>query len=160
IYSAVHVLADGTLAITGLAREGFNADSDPFVKIVAPKPGSLSIRSGRHLLLGYERGAILTGGEHVVFSAGPVRRALEAAAQAAGLDDEAVPDSLAAVQSLAREMAAHGRGGILIVSCEELPRIVESATYRMRLDSSVTSLLRLARRISRKRPNNPPSGAR
>ena len=63
IYSAVRVLEDGTLAITGLAREGLNADSDPFVKIIASRPGCLSIRRGRDLLLGYERGAILTGGE-------------------------------------------------------------------------------------------------
>src|SRR5215471_13839444 len=121
IYTAVQVLDDGRLAITGLAREGVNADSDPFVKIVASRPGCLSIRSGRDLLLGYERGTVLTGGEDIVFSAGPVRRALEQAAVRAGLDEEAAPNYLDAVRSLVREMAAHGRGGILIINPEEHP---------------------------------------
>ena len=47
IYSAVSILSDGSLGISGLAREGFNVDPDPFVKIIATRPGSLSIRSGR-----------------------------------------------------------------------------------------------------------------
>jgi hypothetical protein len=159
IYSAVHVLDEGTLAIIGLAREGFNTDADPFVKIIASKPGCLSIRSGRDLLLGYERGVILTGGEDVVFSAGPVRQALEATARGAGLDDEALPDYLDAVRSLVREMAAHGRGGILIISPEQHPRVAEAGTYRMARDSSLASLLRLARRIGRKMQADQRSGA-
>ena len=122
IYSAVNVLSDGRLAITGLAREGFNVVPDPFVKIIASRPGCLSIRRGRDLLLEYHRGTILTGGEDVVFAAGPVRRALEATAHAADLDDDTVPDYVDAVRSLVREMAAHGRGGILIVSTEECAR--------------------------------------
>ena len=150
IYPAVHILDSGKLAITGLAREGFTSDSDPFIKILVPKPGCLSIRSGRDLLLAYERGVILTGGEDVVFSAGPVRRALETTARVAGLDDDVVPDYLDAVRALVREMAAHGRGGILIISPEQLPRVAESATYRMVLDSSLASLFRLARRIGRR----------
>jgi len=159
IYSAVRLLEDGHLAITGLAREGVNADSDPFIKIVASRPGCLSIRGGRDLLLGYERGAILTGGEDVVFAAGPVRRALEAAARAAGLDDDAVSGYLDAVRSIVREMAAHGRGGILIISPEEHPRVGESVTYRMVRDSSLAALLRLVRRIKEKQ-DDPLSGPR
>ena len=155
IYSAVRVLEDGSLAITGLAREGLNADSDPFVKIVASRPGCLSIRGGRDLLLGYERGTILTGGEDVVFSAGPVRRALEATARAAGLDGDAVSDYLDAVRSLVREMASHGRGGILIISPEEHPQVAESAPYRMVLDSSLVALLRLVRHIGGKQDAAP-----
>jgi Probable sensor domain DACNV len=149
IYSAVNVRPDGSLVITGLAREGFSVTSDPFVKIIASRPGCLSIRCGRDLLLEYERGAILTGGEDVVFAAGPVRRALEDAAHAADLDDDAVPDYVDAVRSLVWEMAAHGRGGILIVSDEEWPDVAEAATYRMAVDSSVASLLRLARHLGR-----------
>jgi hypothetical protein len=147
IYSAVGVLENGSLAITGLAREGLNADSDAFVKIIASNPGCLSIRRGRDLLLGYERGTILTGGEELVFAAGPIRRALEATARAAGLGGEAVSDYLDAVRSIVREMAAHGRGGILIISHEEQPQVGESATYKMALDSSLAALLRLVRRI-------------
>ena len=147
IYSAVNVMPDGSLVIAGLAREGFSVVSDPFVKIVTSRPGCLSIRSGRDSLLEYERGAILTGGDDILFTAGLVRRALEEAAHAADLDDDAIPDYVDAVRSLVREMAAHGRGGILIVSTEEWPEVAETATYRVAVDSSVASLLRLARRL-------------
>jgi hypothetical protein len=155
IYSAVRVIDDESLAITGLAREGVNADSDAFVKIIASNPGCLSIRRGRDLVLGYERGTILTGGEELVFSAGPIRRALEATAAAAGLDGDAVSDYLDAVRSIVREMAAHGRGGIVIVSHEERPQVAESATHKMMLDSSLAALLRLARRIKWKQDVDP-----
>ena len=58
VYSAVDVIEGHGLAITGLAREGFNGGEDPFIKIVASRPGCLSIRSGRELVIGYERGVI------------------------------------------------------------------------------------------------------
>jgi hypothetical protein len=147
IYSAVNVLPDGSLVIAGLAREGVSVVSDPFVKIITFRPGCLSVRSGRDSLLEYERGVILTGGDDILFTAGLVRRALEEAAHAADLDDDAIPDYVDAVRSLVREMAAHGRGGILIVSTEEWPEVAETATYRVAVDSSVASLLRLARRL-------------
>jgi hypothetical protein len=152
MYSAVQMIEAGALAIVGLAREGFNTDTDPFLKIVATRPGCLSLRSGRDLLLEYERGMVLTGGENVVIAAGPVRRALEQTATMAGLDDETVPDYLDAVRSLVREMAAHGRGGILIVSPDQHPYVAQRAPYRMALDSSLASLLRLAHRIGRNKP--------
>jgi len=147
IYSAVRVVEDGSLAITGLAREGQNADSDAFVKIIASNPGCLSIRRGRDLLLGYERGTVLTGGEELVFAAGPIRRVLETTARAAGLDGDAVSDYLDAVRSIVREMAAHGRGGIVIISHEEQPQVAASAPYKMVLDSSLAALLRLVGHI-------------
>jgi hypothetical protein len=160
IYSAVNVQPDGSLVITGLAREGFSVVRDPFVKIIASRPGCLSVRCGRVVLLEYERGAILTGGEDVVFAAGPVRRALEDTAHAADLDDDAVPDYVDAVRAIVWEMAAHGRGGILIVSIEERPDVAEAATYRMAGDSSVASLLRLARHLGRaKVGDRPPQAA-
>jgi hypothetical protein len=148
IYTAVNMRPDQSLVIAGLIHEGFNVDPDPFVKIIASKPGCLSIRSGSDLLLGYERGTILTG-EHVGFNAGPVRRALEAMSLAAGLDNDAVADYVHVVRSLVEEMASHGRGGILIVSDEEHPDVVTTAPYRMVHDSSLASLLKLARRLGR-----------
>ena len=157
IYSAVNVRPDGSLVITGLAREGFSAAPDSFVKIIASRPGCLSVRRGRDLLLEYERGAILTGGEDVVFAAGPVRRALEDAAYVADLDDDAVSDYVDAVRAVVREMAAHGRGGILIVSPEEWPDVAEAATYRMAGDSSIASLLRLARHLGRAKGGDRPA---
>ena len=147
IYSAVGVLDDGRLAITGLAREGVNARPDPFVKIVAARPGCLSIRSGRDLAIEYERGVVLTVGDDQVFSAGPVHHALEAIAQGAGVEDDVVPHYLDAVGFLVREIAAHGHGGILIISPDQQPSVAESAPYRMSLDSSLAALLRLAWRI-------------
>ena len=91
---------------------------------------------------------------------GPVRRALEATARAAGLDDEVVPDYVDAVRALVREMAAHGHRGILIVSFEEYPTAAEGATYRMALDSSLASLLRLARRLHRAKRSDRASRSR
>jgi hypothetical protein len=152
MYSAVRVLEDGSLAITGLAREGANADSNAFVKIITSSPGSLFIRRGRDLLLGYERGTILTGGEELVFSAGAIRRALEMMARAADLDGDAISDYLGAVRSIVREMVAHGRGGIVIISHEQEPQIAGSATYKMTLDSSLAPLFRLVGHI-RSRPD-------
>jgi hypothetical protein len=150
MYTAARVVDDQRLAIMGLAREGMNTESDPFVKIVVSRPGGLSVRSGRDRLLEYEHGAILTGGDDVVFSEGPVRRALEATATAAGLDTSTVPDYLDSVRALVREMAAHGRGGILIINTEEQPQIAVTATYKMILDASLAPLLRLSRLIARK----------
>ncbi|HUK33634.1 MAG TPA: hypothetical protein VLV86_06975, partial [Vicinamibacterales bacterium] len=158
LYTAVNMTDDGTLVISGLIREGFNVDPDPFVTIVAPRPGCLSIRSGGDLLLGYERGAVLAGGESAWFAAGPVRRALEEMARAAGLDDDVVPDYVRAVRSLVGDMTAHGRGGILIVSHEDQPEVAATATYRMMLDSSLSSLLRLAKRVGRAQPPDRPVG--
>ena len=149
IHIGVNVLQDGRVAITGLAREGFNTDGDPFVRILASRPGCLSIRCGRELILGYEHGSILTGGENLVFVAGPVRHALEMIARAANMDDAAVPDYLDAVRSLVREMAAHGHGGLLVISPEERP-LVPSAPYRMSVNSSIGALLRLTQRIKPK----------
>src|SRR5262249_48811718 len=104
---------------------------DPFVKILASRPGCLSIRSGKDLLLAYERGAILTGGEDALFSRGPVRQALEATARAADLDEDAVPGYVDTVVSLVHEMASHGRGGILVISPDDEPEVSESAAYGM-----------------------------
>ena len=143
IYSAVGVLDDGRLAITGLAREGFNGGPDPFVKIIASRPGCLSIRSGRDLVIEYDRGSILTFGEDERFSTGP-RRALEAIARGAGVDDDVVPHYLDAVAFLVHEIVSHGRGGILIISADELASVAESVPYGMIPDSSLAALLRLA----------------
>jgi hypothetical protein len=101
---------------------------------------------------------LLTGGEDVVFFAGPVCRALEATARAAGLEDDVVPDYIDAVRSLVREMAAHGRGGILVIGFDEHPHVSPAATYKMAPDSSLASLLSLARRIGRAKRGNPQAG--
>jgi hypothetical protein len=148
MYSAVGVLPDGTLAIIGLAREGVNTGPDPFVKIVTSRPGCLSIRSGRELVIEYERGAILSvTGDQVFAADGSIHGALTAIAHSGGVEDHVVPHYLDAVVFLVREMIAHGRGGILIVSHEADPAVAESAPYAMVLDSSVASLLRLAWRL-------------
>jgi len=147
IYSAVSIQPDGRLAIAGLAREGVHSGPDRFAKIIALRPGSLSVRMGREVLLEYERGALLTEREGVVFDSGPVRAALETIARAADVGGAAVPDYVDAVRSLVREMAAHGHGGILIVSSEERPRVASAAAYKMLTDSSLASLIRLARRV-------------
>ncbi len=156
IYSAVGLLDDGSLAITGLAREGFTAAPDPFIKVVASRPGCLSVRSGRDLVVAYERGAILPVGEDEVFSVGPIHRALSAIARGASVDADVIPRYLDVVGFLVREIVAHGRGGILIISADEHPPVAASASYRMLPDSSLAALLRLAWRSGRKGTVEPP----
>jgi len=146
LYSAACVV-DGRLALIGLAREGPSADADPFIKIVASRPGSLSVRSGRSWHVEYERGTIVTGGEDVVLTSSPVRHALELSAQAAGMEEESVTGYLDAVRALVAKLSAHGRGGILVISREEQPTVPRTGSYRMARDSSITSMLRLAHRI-------------
>jgi sensor domain DACNV-containing protein len=146
IYTAVSLLQNGKLVIAGLAREGFNAEPDPFVKVIAAHPGSLSIRSGSDLLVGYERGTTLTEGGDAVFVAGPVRHRLQTMARAAGLDEDVVPEYVKAVRALVREMAAHGRGGILVIS-EEHHALAHVPAYHMKADSSLASLLQLSHHL-------------
>jgi hypothetical protein len=155
IYSAVGVLDDGTLAITGLAREGVRAESDPFIRIVAPRPGCLSIRGGGDLAIEYERGAVITVSDDAVFASGPVHYALKTIAGSAGMDEDVISHYLDAVVLLVREIVAHGRGGILIISPEEHPVVAESTPYRMVLGFSLGTLLRLAWRVRGKGHRDP-----
>jgi len=161
IHCAVGVLEDGTLGIVGLAREGFSTGSDPFIKIVASRPGCLSIRSGRDLILEYERGTIVTVDDDGVFTGGAVHRALRTIARSAGVDEEVVPRYVDAVGFLVREIVAHATGGILIISAEQQPAVAESAPYRMALNSSLAALLRLGWRagVGGSDANHPPSEA-
>jgi hypothetical protein len=148
IYSAVGVLEDGSLAITGLAREGVNSGPDPFVKILTSRPGCLEIRSGRDLVIEYERGAIMAVTDDPVFAAdSSIHRALKTIASNSGVEEHVVPHYLDAVSFLVHEMIAHGRGGILIIGTEEEPAVTGTAPYAMMIDSSVAALLRLAWRI-------------
>jgi hypothetical protein len=162
IYSAVGVLEDGTLAVIGLAREGVNSGPDPFVKIFTSRPGCLEIRSGRELVIEYERGAILAVTDDPVFAAdSSIHRALTTIASNSGVEEHVVPHYLDAVAFLVREMIAHGRGGILIIDTEEEPAVTGAAPYAMVLDSSLASLLRLAWRIGSGSPALPvTAGAR
>lgn len=128
------------LEVVGLAREGLNLEGDPYLKVVAPRPGMLSIRCGPDRLLAYERGAIATGSDDVLFARGPVRTSLEDAALGAGLKGAAVEEYLHAVRAILREMAAHGRGGILVIGGQE-SRATESA-YRVLSDTPLAALLK------------------
>jgi hypothetical protein len=146
LYSAV--LAEGErLSIAALARQG-RAVADPFVEIVAPAPGCLSVRKGQDRLLEYERGGILPSVEGVAFSTGRIRHALESIARAAGLGDSVVPDYVDTVRAVIRRMAAHGRGGILVLSAAKGAREAEAATYRMQGATSLSSVLRLSRHLA------------
>jgi hypothetical protein len=149
LYAATSVL-DGKLALIGLAREGPSAEADPFIKIVATRPGSMSVRSGRSWHIEYERGTIVTGGEDVVMAEGPVRVVLESSARDAGMEDDSVIGYLDAVRALVGKLQAHGRGGILVFSHEEAPAVARTSSYRMARDSSITSMLRLAHRVGRR----------
>jgi hypothetical protein len=150
LYSAVGVLDNGRLAIIGLAREGIHSGIDPFMRIVASRPGCLSVRNGRDLDIEYERGIVVTLSDEAVFAAGPVHRALATIARSAGMDEEVIEPYLDAIAVLVREIVAHSHGGILVISPDEHPSIAESAPYRIGLDFSLGALLRLAWRIREK----------
>jgi CheY-like chemotaxis protein len=138
----VEVRCDGDdLAISGLAREGVNLEGDPFLKIVSPKPGALSLRSGRTHLLEYEHGRILGAEADVVLAPGPVRRALEASALASGVPVDVVSGYVDAVHSLVEELSAHGSGGILVCGTDERPEPPGESGYGTFPDVSVASIL-------------------
>jgi hypothetical protein len=151
VYTKVR-LVEGRLQIAGLAREGFNYEGDPYLKVMVPKPGSLSVRTGHDRVLDYERGSLLTGGEEVAISAGPVRRALEAFAREADLSGEAVGAYLDMVRAVVREMAAHGRGGILVIASHDHDDVRDLPGYRTEPDGSPISLLRELQRGPRRPP--------
>jgi len=134
-------LRERGLFITGLAREGQNRDGDPFLKVVAQRPGALSVRSGDETLLEYARGEVAAVAEEVTASPGIVRRALEACARRALLRDGVLPEYLAMVREIVAEMSEHGHGGILVISPEERPQLPVGAAYPTEDASSIGRLL-------------------
>lgn len=140
IYTKVE-LSDRGLRVVGLAREGLNRRGDPYLKVVAPRPGVLSLRRGNEHLVEYEHGRIGDRAQDVVLGAGVVRRSLEERARQAGLSDASIGDYLNTVRALVRAMAAHGHGGILVISAEASPEVPAGASYRTRNDSTIGRLL-------------------
>ncbi len=116
------------LVVTGLAREGINVEGDAFLKVVVPQPGALSIRVGRRHLLEYEHGHVQAPSGDVVFSQGPVRRALEEVAVAVGVEN-AVDAYLDAVRALVGEMTGHGAGGIMVFTPDPQSVLPTDAPY-------------------------------
>ena len=146
----------GMLAIIGLARESASGEGDPFLALVTARPGGLSIRSGRRQVLDYDHGRVRGAREDVLLSIGPVRRALEASALASGLSLLAVPAYLEVVRSLVGEMAAHGRGGILVFSVDAEPALPANSPYETELDGALTGILARLYAHERERANAPP----
>lgn len=120
------------LSIIGLAREDLELAGDVFLKVVAARPGALSIRSGKERIFEYEGGAIVEASERFFFAAGPVRETLEASAIAAGLSQAETVDYLSVVSTVALGMVEHGRGGILVVSRQDPPDVPVRSPYRIR----------------------------
>jgi hypothetical protein len=148
LYTKVQLLSDG-LAVTGLARKGMNVMDEPFIELIVPRPGALSIRSGRLGILEYERGYILESSDSLLLAGGAIRQGLEGIARTAEIEGEALPDYLELVRGLLQAMAAHGHGGILIISAEEKPELPEDAPYRLVPDSSLATLMRLSQLLGR-----------
>ncbi len=125
------------LEIVGIAREGFRHDEHAVLKIIASSPGTLEVWSGGERALEYRRGLVRTPPENVLLATGPVRRALESFAR-----EECAPRSyLSSVSELVRAMAAHGYGGILIVSCEASPTFSGEVGYLTESDVPMCALL-------------------
>ena len=140
MYAKVEVGEQG-LYLAGLAREGSNDGADPYLKVLAQSPGCLTILRGEDRLLEYTHGYIDAAGEDVILARGAVRRALESCAKSAGFGEEVIPDYLSTVRAVVREMATHGRGGILVVSPDAQPRLPAGASYETRDDGTMGQLL-------------------
>jgi len=140
MYTKVEVSPAG-MRVVGIARQGTKRDHDPYLEVVAARPGFLSVRHGDRPLVEYEHGKINDNPPDVFFEAGRVRRALERCASNAELGASAVPDYLGTVRALVREMAAHGTGGILIISGERSPQLPLKASYRTESDAAIGELL-------------------
>ncbi|NUP11524.1 MAG: hypothetical protein HOW73_36225 [Polyangiaceae bacterium] len=135
-------LRRGRLEILGLTREGNNGEGDPYLKVLAPRTGDMSIRCGREHLIDYERGAVVNTGDNVVFKRGAVRRTFEEAATALGLHGRGVDAYVDAVRALVREMTEHSRGGILVIGNENGPSVPEWGSYSTRYDTPIAELLK------------------
>lgn len=134
-------LSDRGLRVVGFAREGLNREGDPYLKVVAPRPGVLSLGRGNERLVEYEHGRLGDRAEDVILAAGVLRRSLEQLARDAGLGDATIGDYLHTVRALVRAMAAHGHGGILVIGSEASPEVPAGASYRTRNDSTLGQLL-------------------
>jgi hypothetical protein len=158
LYTKVQLLSGG-LAVTGLARKGMNLTDEPFIELIVPRPGTLSIRSGRLGILEYEHGYILESSDRLLLGGGAVREGLESIARTAEIEEEALPDYLELIRGLLQAMAAHGHGGILVISADEKPELPRDAPYRLVPDSSLATLLRLSRLIGRSDDRTRPPSA-
>ncbi len=136
LFAMVALAADG-LEIVGLAREGFRADRDVVLKIVAPSPGTLEVWCGAKRVLEYVRGTVQTPPENVLLAAGPVRRALESFARSEGVSDGYV----AVIASLVRSVSGHGYGGILVVCAEGEPALADEEGFVTDADVPLCVLL-------------------
>lgn len=155
MYAKVELKPHG-LALAGLAREGSNQSGDPYLKILAQNPGFLTVQRGEDRVLEYTHGHIAETAEDVIVAPGRVRRALETCARNAELGDDALPDYLSTVRAVVREMAAHGRGGILVVSPDAQPRLPVGAAYDTQDDGTMGQLLQfLDGSASGRKPSGP-----
>ncbi len=132
---------DGRLMIVGLARERVNLEGDSAIKIVAPRPGDLSVRIGKVNVLDYERGRVNASRGGDVFSHGIVRRQLDRAAFAAGVPASAMRPYLDVVRGMVVKLCEHGRGGILAVGCEEAVELRGESDYGTSGAASPVSLI-------------------
>lgn len=70
LYTVVSPGPDGMLAVSGLAREGVQAKGDRYLRVIASRPGRLSILASDDRFLEYERGAVLAETDRIVREVG------------------------------------------------------------------------------------------
>ena len=116
-WTFVHLASsEGRLEIVGLARRGVGTDDGAFLEIVAPGPGRLEVWSGRRRIVEYAQANLIPPPENVILAEGPVQRALQRAAERAGVSTQAWPVYVEVIAAMVRAMAAHGHGGILAIT--------------------------------------------
>lgn len=110
----------GELQVLGLAYRTVGLEDDQFIRLVSPAPGRLEIWSQGLRVLEYARGRLMPAPENVILSPGPVRRALEHAAECGEVRGRSRSVYFECAAGMVRAMAAHGRGGILIISAQSV----------------------------------------
>lgn len=147
LFAAVRTGAHGRLEIFGLARSGTGVRLEGALRVVAAKPGHLSLHAGGDAFLEYELGEVLPATPSVLTTAGPVREALEEAARRGCFEPSAWARYLDAVRRMLGRMSAHGHGGLLVLDAAERVRAMPPQPYSLAQGVSLASLIRLSMHI-------------
>lgn len=147
LFTAVRSDARGGLEIFGLERAGPGAPPDDALRVVAGKPGHLSLRAGGDGFLEYQMGRVQPAAQSLLATAGPVREALESAARCSSFEHSAWARYLDTLRRVLSRMSGHGHGGLLVLDAAERVRALSSQPYGLVPGASLASLIRLSTHI-------------
>jgi hypothetical protein len=142
-WTFIHVgQISGELHLLGIAHRTIGVEDDRFIGLVSPSPGRLEIWSRGLRVLEYARGRLMPAPENVILSPGPVQRALEHAAEQVGARGRSHSLYFECAAGMVRAMAAHGRGGILVISGQSINSVPSHVGFEMEPVATLLDLLR------------------